>query len=350
MATTTTTTVTKGNKTTSTTVTNERPGAAWIDDGKGNWVKPPQPAGDFAWDDQRGWVSSAEQANIYAIPLSVIQADSELNQLFNEAWSSQKAGMEWSKEYFTTRLKSLNWYKTKSEAERKYYLLSKDPAQAAEFQSQINASIAKLSDAAGSLGVSLNETQLNEFAHTVMRLGLSDSEIRNSLANYIGYEGKSDLEIIGSLYGEAGNYEDQIRTWAKKNNVTVSNDWVLGQVKGIVSGNFTVDKAYDFITNTARLQSPGWADKLDASTSLLDVASGYRQIISDEMDQSFDSVDFSNNHLKSVINATDDKGRPVSNDSLKTTLRKSDEWASVTKNKEKVLNVANDLMSKFGLM
>lgn len=350
MATTTTVTTTKGNKTTSVTTTNERPGAAWIDDGKGNWVKPPQPAGDFAWDDQRGWVSSAEQASIYAIPLSVIQADSELNQLFNEAWSSQKAGMEWSKDYFTTRLKSLNWYKTKSEAERKYYLLSKDPAQAAEFQAQINASIAKLGDAAGSLGITLNETQLNEFAHTVMRLGLNDSEIRNSLANYINYEGKSDLEIIGSLYGEAGNYEDQIRNWAKKNNVTVSNDWVLGQVKGIVSGNFTVDKANDFITNIARQQNPGWSDRLDASTSLLDLAGGYRQIISDEMDQAFDTVDFSNDYLRNVINATDANGRPVSNDSLKTTLRKSDEWASIKKNKEKVLNVANDLMNKFGLM
>ena len=32
------------------------PGAAWISDGKGGWKKPAKPAGDYGWDDNKGWV------------------------------------------------------------------------------------------------------------------------------------------------------------------------------------------------------------------------------------------------------------------------------------------------------
>lgn len=350
MATSTTVTTTKGNKTTSTTTTNERPGAAWVSDGKGGWVKPPQPAGDFSWDNQRGWVSAAEQASVWAIPLAVIQSDPGLKQLFDEAWASQKAGMEWSKDYFTVRLRNLDWFKTKSEAERKYYLLSQDPAQAAEFQKQINSSKALLGDVAGNLGINLSDEKLNEFAHTVARLGLNDAEVRNTLSTYVNFEGQSDLEIIGSLFGEAGNYEDQIRSWAKKNDVTVSNDWVLSQVKGLVANNFTVDKSKDYITNLARQQYSNWADKLDASTSVLDLAAGYRQVIAEEMEEPFDNIDLSNTYLKNAMRASDTDNKPIPNDALKATLRKSDEWASIDKNKNKVLGVANDILSRFGMM
>jgi hypothetical protein len=32
------------------------PGAAWISDGKGGWKQPTKPAGDYGWDDTKGWV------------------------------------------------------------------------------------------------------------------------------------------------------------------------------------------------------------------------------------------------------------------------------------------------------
>jgi hypothetical protein len=35
----------------------KQPGAAWISDGKGGWKKPDKPAGDYGWDDTKGWVS-----------------------------------------------------------------------------------------------------------------------------------------------------------------------------------------------------------------------------------------------------------------------------------------------------
>jgi hypothetical protein len=42
------------------------PGAAWIPDGKGGWKKPDKPAGDYGWDDTKGWVKGyyKDESNI----------------------------------------------------------------------------------------------------------------------------------------------------------------------------------------------------------------------------------------------------------------------------------------------
>lgn len=295
-------------------------------------------------------VTQAEQAAIFGIPLAIINSDPELKKLFDEAWAAQKSGMEWSQELFNIKLRNTNWYKTKTESQRKYYTLANDPAQAAEFADLVKKSRVSVQDAAGYLGTTLTDKQLDELAKTNLEFGLSEGELQNTLATYISYEGKTDQEIIGSLFGQAGNYEDTIRTWAKQNDVTVSNDWVLGQVRGIVAGDFDTNKSKDYITNIAKQQYSAWADKLDANTSVLDLAAGYRQVISDELDKGFEQIDLSDEYLKNAMRASDPNGKPISIDSLKTTIRKSDEWASVDKNKNKVLGVANDILSRFGMM
>ena len=38
------------------TNSTKSPGAAWISDGKGGWKQPAKPAGDYGWDDTKGWV------------------------------------------------------------------------------------------------------------------------------------------------------------------------------------------------------------------------------------------------------------------------------------------------------
>jgi hypothetical protein len=37
------------------TTASKAPGAAWISDGKGGWIKPTKPIGDYYWDDNKGW-------------------------------------------------------------------------------------------------------------------------------------------------------------------------------------------------------------------------------------------------------------------------------------------------------
>jgi hypothetical protein len=146
----TSTSTTNGQKTTSKTP-RPAPGSAWkkgTGKNKNFWVKPTAPDANSAWDDNKGWVTAASQATAYDIPLSIINSNGELQTLFDEAWAAQKRGEEFTQENFVTRLKSTNWYKSKSEAQRKFYTLSNDSSQAAEFASQIEGAKARVKDVA----------------------------------------------------------------------------------------------------------------------------------------------------------------------------------------------------------
>ena len=167
---------------TSTTTTNgvpsttqtevDAPGKAWIK-GKGKnknfWVKPKAPAGaDVAWDDNAGWVSrnsgtsaNSTQLGDYSLTLAVINSDPSLTAIFNEAWASQQSGQEWTQEKFITKIRSSSWYTSRSQAQRDYYVLANDPAQAEEFKAQIEEKKASLSYSARTNGINITDQQLD---------------------------------------------------------------------------------------------------------------------------------------------------------------------------------------------
>ncbi len=324
------------------------PGKAWKKEGK-YWVKPAKPSSNVAWDDNKGWITAAAQATAWDIPLAIINSDPGLKTLFDEAWAAQKRGEEWTQETFITKLKALEWYKTKSDAQRKYYTLSKDPAQAEEFAAQIKANKATVQDVAGLLGATLTDAEADLVARTNLQNGFNEAELKNFLSGYIKFTGQTDAEKIGSLYGVAGDTEDTLRTWARKNNVTLSEDWILSQVRGVAAGDFTVDKAKDYVNNIAKQQYAAWADKIDNNNSVEDLAAGYRQLVASELGDNIDNITLENEFVNNAMLATDDKGRPITNQALAKTVRKSDAWADVPKNKDKIYGLADDILSKFGM-
>jgi hypothetical protein len=347
-----TTTSTVDGKKTTIKSPRPKPGTAWVKGtgaNKNYWVKPKAPNSNSAWDDNKGWVTAADQATAWDIPLAVINSDSKLKALFNEAWAAQKKGQEWTKETFITKLQALDWYKEKSAAQRKYYTLSKDPAQKADFLAQIASNKATVQDVAGMLGATLTDAQANEIARTNLQNGFNESELKNVIAGYINFSSLPGAQKIGSLFGLAGETEDQIRDWAKKNNVTVADDWVLRQVRGVATGDFTVDKAKDYVTNIAKQNYSAWADKIDAFNSVEDLSAGFRQIVATELGESVDKIDLSNKFVDTAMRSLDDKGRPITDQAFIKTLRKTDDWANVSKNKDKIYGLAEDILTKFGM-
>ena len=343
-----TVTTTSGNKTTSVTTSSEQPGKAWVKKGD-KWVKPQAPKGDYAWDDNAGWVDKKTAASEYAYPLAIIQSNKELNKVFNEAWASQKAGQEWSKEKFKVKLQATDWYKNKSASERTYYTLANDPAQRAEFNDQVNEKKQEIISYAKASGVTLSSDQINTLANNALRLGQTPEQLSSILVGYINYESGDINKAASSLFGKAGDAEDNIREWAKRNGVNVSNSYVLAKVRESGEANWDISKAQDAITNMAKKQYSHWANDLDGSTTLDDLAQGFKNTISTEMDIDFNQLDMSNSFVRSAMLAKDDKNQPINQDALRNTLRKTDDWANVSKNKEKIYGLANDILSKFGM-
>lgn len=332
--------------------TGTQPGKAWVwSKSKKKWVKPKAPSGDFAWDDNQGWINQATAANSFAIPLSIINSDPELAKLFNEAWAAQKSGAEWTKEMFDVKLKATTWYGSKSEAQRNYYTLSNDPAQKVEFDKQIAASRASVEDLAAQIGASLTPEELDTWSRTVLQNGMNDAEIRNTLSGFISFKGKTDEEIIGSLTGVAGDTEDTLRKYAKDYGVTVSNSWILDQVKSVAAGNSKVDDAKKYFVDLAKQQYSQFADQIDENRSVDFLSSGYKQIVADELDKDYQSMDITNPHVQAAMTALDPTtGKAISMDSFRKTIRSSDDWGNVTKNKNKIMATGQALIGRMGMM
>ena len=344
----TSTSTTNGQKTTS-KVDRPSPGKAWKKVGK-YWVKPAKTEKNVAWDDNKGWVSAASQATAWDIPLAIINSNkgkNSLQELFNQAWAAQKRGEEWTQETFVTKLKLLPWYKSRSEAQRKYYVLSKDPAQAVEFAAQIESNKQTVLDTAGLMGATLTDAQATDIAKRNLQNGFNSSELQNIISTYVSFSGKTDEEKVGSLFGAAGAAEDDIRKLAKKNNVTLSEDWILRQAQGVVAGDFDVDKSKDYITNIAKRQYSAWADQITNDNTIEDLAAGFIQTYATEFGENSSSVDIKNKYIEAAMKSVDDKGRPIDNQAFIKTIRKTDDWAEV--NKEKVLSVGQDILKTFGI-
>lgn len=344
----TTTTKVNGVKQTSKTP-RPAPGKAWVKSGS-FWVRPKAPAGDFTWDDNAGWQdrATATAENEYALPLALINSDPELKALFDEAWIDQKAGKEWTQEKFNVRLQGTNWYKTKSEPQRLYYTLKNDPAQGAEFFRQVNEERSSIAALALRNGITLSDQDLDKLANTSLEFGYSDDQLSSIMADYIDYKEQDPKVLVGSLTGNAGIAEDEIRDWAKRNMITVSDSWVIGQIRNAAKSGWNTDGAKDIINNMAKQQFSHWADQLDNETTLDDLAGGFKNVISDEFDEDINSVTFDNQFLKKAMMATDDKGKPINTEALRTDLYKTTEWSNVTKNKNKIMATGRDLLTRMG--
>jgi|688.fasta_scaffold24501_6 hypothetical protein len=344
-----TTTTKVDGKTQKTKTERPAPGKAWVKSGN-FWVRPKAPAGDFAWDDNAGWQdrATATAENEYALPLALINSDPELKALFDEAWIDQKAGKEWTQEKFNVRLQGTNWYKTKSEPQRLYYTLKNDPAQAAEFARQINEKRSSILSLSRANGISLSDQDLDKLANTSLEFGYSEDELTSVMADYIDYKEQDPNALVGSLTGNAGLAEDGIRDWAKRNMITVSDSWIVGQVRNAAKSGWRIDGAKDSISNMAKQQFSHWADQLDGDTTLDDLAGGFKNLISDEFDEDIDSITFDNKFLKQAMMATDDKGKPINTETLRRDLYKTDEWSDVMKNKNKLISTGRDFLTRMG--
>jgi hypothetical protein len=259
-----------------------------------------------------------------------------------------KKGTEWSKDEFLVALKATDWYKTRSEAQRKYFALSNDPSQVEEFNKQIGNERSRVSALAAQYGATMTDAQIDELTRTSLRDGLKDTDIAELIPAYINYATQDIKEVAGSLFGKAGNVEDTIRDWARRNGTTVSDSWVLGQVRDSTKGGFDPSKAKDEITNMAKQQYSHWADKITGLTTLDDLAAGFKNVVSEEMGIDFTTLGMDNKWVKEAMKAKDDKGQPIVEDSLRKTLYKTDEWSNVIKNKEKIIGAGRDILTRMG--
>lgn len=329
----------------------KKPGKAWIKV-NGKWQKPAKPDGNYTWNDNTGWVkvkpTKAEIGEKYGYALAVINSDKDLSDLFNRAWQATKDGRDWSPETFKIELEKTDWFKSKSNTQREYYLLANDPAQAVQFQDNVNEKKASLKTVADRLGANITDIQLTTMAKQAMEFGWNESEIQNALVGYISFTTGADG--TQSLSGGAADDENLIRDYAAKMGVDVTNDWILSEVTHSANvGN--IDQAKDWIRSRASEKYSPWAEDLKANpnTTIEDLAYNFRTTMANTFEVGVDTIKLDDPYIKSVMQG-DANGQKKTQWQFEQDLRKDPRWQTTKNAKESTQTVVNDILSTFGLV
>jgi hypothetical protein len=337
--------------------TPAKPGDAWIWDAnfnngkgkaKGKWVQPPKPSANATWNDTVGWKTKEAAASEYGFALSVINSDSDLTRIFNEAWQAFSTGQEWSPSKFINAIQSSSWYMTRTEQQRLYYKIKNDPTQAVELQAKIDANKATLRSVASTIGANLTEAELSTLAEENLINGWNAEQIKTNLVNYVKYSA-DPISGFGSLVGEAGNVEDKIRSFAKNMGVEVDNAWVLDNTQKAISAGNNTQIAEDFIRERAKEKYAAYANELDTST-VADLSYNYRASMANTLELGLEEISMNDSLIKQAMAIGDGKGGKKNLFQFEQELRQDPRWAKTKNAKESSSVIVNDVLSTFGLI
>lgn len=332
----------------------QRPGAAWKWNNSTNkWAKPKKPVKKgvvYRWDDDKGWVSQEQQATDYGLALAVINSDKTLSTLFEQAWNDELAGRGWDEIKFKNALKGTDWFKKRSAAQQEFYTLQKDPARKAEYDARINANIAGVKNVAKQVGANLSEAQYKSLAIENLSNGWNESQLQNAVSKYVSFA-KGDTTPAGSLTGTAGTAEDQLRDYANKMGIDVTDQWILTQARNATTAGGNIDAGKDWIKERAKEKYAAYADDLAKSdTTIEDLSYNYRTTMASLLELNPEELTMNDPTIKNVMMSGDGQGNKKNLFDFEKSLRSDPRWGKTKNAKESSNKVVNNILSTFGLV
>jgi hypothetical protein len=330
-----------------------KPGDAWKwNKSTNDWARPKKPVKKgvvYRWDDDKGWVSKEQQATDYGLALSVINSDKTLRSLFDAAWQDELDGRGWDEVKFKNALKGTDWFKKRSSAQQEFYTLQKDPARKAEYEARIKQNIAGVQNVAKQLGSTLTDAQYRSLAIENLSNGWSESQLQNAVSKYVSYA-SGDSTPSGSLTGTAGSAEDQLRDYANKMGIDVTDQWILTQARSATGSGGNIDAGKDWIKERAKEKYAAYADDLSKSeTTIEDLSYNYRTTMASLLELNPEELTMNDPTIKNVMMSGDGTGNKKNLFDFEKSLRSDPRWGKTKNAKESSNKVVNNILSTFGL-
>jgi hypothetical protein len=228
------------------------------------------------------WDDSSIAASL-GLSKSLFDSDPELSAILSEAdaggWDpSTPEGQA----RFTAALQNTQWYKTKTDQQRKWEILAKsDPAEARQ---QFVSSLGTVAHTAASMGVHLTQQQEWVLASQNAQFGWTDDELKYGIAAHF------QANKTGFYGGDAGKIADDIREQASNYGMPVSAAAVGYSVYQVLNGKATQEDYLTNMKNYAMSMFPAVKDEIAAGKTLKDVAQPYLQVYQNTLEASPDEV------------------------------------------------------------
>lgn len=242
-----------------------------------------------------------ELAADYGVSWAVIQSDPGLMAWFNDFAKRFAASQgKITQQAFTLELQKQPWWRDHSAN----YIrdLQQELENPKDYEQSLATDLADLRGVANSMGAELDDAALGQLARQKRRAGWGAEQVRQALAGYI--------DVSGDMSGQAGNAQDELMLWAKRNGLTLSPSLIGGYVQRVAKGELTVDDVKGDLRKTYMAGAyPGWADKIAAGFDVADLAVPYQEAAQTLLEDR--SIGLDDPLMKKMLQSVGPDGKPV---------------------------------------
>jgi hypothetical protein len=230
--------------------------------------------------------TAAQIASSFGLSDALFKSNPELAKVLQTAVAEQLTpDTAQGQADFQALLQSTNWYKQRTDAQRKWQLLSTaDPAEARQ---QFVSALGNVIHTAASLGVPLTTNQEWLIAGQAASLNLTADEVKFAIA------AKLKQTPSGQYGGDAGQLADDLRSKAQSYGMPLSAADVGKAVFSVMNGHASEEDYLNHFKNYATSMFPGAASAIASGKTLADVAQPYLSTYQSVLEQNPNTVDLS---------------------------------------------------------
>ena len=284
-------------------------------------------------------LTKEELASSYGWAYGFLNSNSELKRKFDEAVKNN-----WTAEKFQAELRDTKWWKSNSETRRQAQVIQKtDPAT---WNAQLSATILQVKQLAAEIGAAIPAGKVSSIAKNVLETGLDEAGLRNALGKYVTFTKD------GTLTGEAGMHEYTMKQFAYANGIQLSDEAIKKQAQLVVRKLATTEDFENQVRQQAISMYPAYQKQIESGMNVADIASPYMQMMSDQLEIPYQSLDVTDPTIKQAMNGLDENGKPVGMTltDFQQTLRNDPRWKSTSAARDGVMSVGMNVLKDMGLV
>lgn len=291
-------------------------------------------------------LSMADMAARYGLAAEVLRQNKQIRDLVKEA---VKNGYDQT--IFQAKLKNTKWWRTTTDAERKYFFLrASDPATYKQKHDAYLFSMNQLAVTVG-LGNQLGKgnkpsAMLERAIQYKMREGWTDDRVKAYFGQSVGMHG-------GEMFGQAGEAYDQIFSLAYNNGLSFSKDWYTTNIRNVVSGRSTVEALSADIRNKAASKYYSFADQIKAGQNVMDLAQPYISSVANILELPATDVGLNNKWVNKAMTSKVAAGQQPGTQypiwQFENDLRSDPLWKKTNNARETMFGIAHQVAKDFGV-
>ena len=271
---------------------------------------------------------------------TVFQTGVDQGWFVPEVWAGQ------GRENFLNAIMETDEYKNTAATAREY--LAMKAADPASYQAAVDNAKTILEREAVAKGYNLGG-KLDVLAEQYLMDGWSSKPemMQSVLSQYTQEEATGD----GSdFFGQAGEYEQQLKTLARENGVQMSEGYFSGAVKAINSGLGNIEDYEQEIREQAASAFPMYRDRVLNGENVMDLVSPYMRVLADTYEMDYNQINLNDDFLQMGLGGGEG-GVPMSLWDYKTKLREQPYWINNTQQgRDKMVSVGTQVLRRMGII